>query len=1211
LRETESPAGNFVSNALASRTAVVDTMTGEGVPGTNRSLDQQPDTSAFTSAGGEMAALIAAADWTNTVLGPRDAWSQSLKTILRLLVTSRYAMWMGWGPDLTFFYNDAYAPTLGVKHSKALGQPASQVWAEIWKDIGPRAETVMQTGAATWDEGLLLFLERSGYPEETYHTFSYSPLPDDDGTVAGMLCVVTEETQRVIGERRLDTLRDLGSALGAVRSEPEVRTAVARSLARNDKDLPFTLIYLEDAETGRLLRVAQTGGIDGAAAPDAATRPEDWPFPAASVMSGSENRLILDVSGLPGLANGAWDEPPRQAVIVPIAQQGQARRAGIFIAGLNPYRPYDDDYAGFVDLVAAQIASGLGAARAYEAERRRAEALAEIDQAKTAFFSNVSHEFRTPLTLMLGPLEEEISTLAIAKPDAAERLSVVHRNGMRLLRLVNTLLDFSRIEAGRVQARFQPTELGAYTEELASNFRSACDRAGLRLETRCLPLGQPVYVDTEMWERIVLNLVSNAFKYTLAGGITIALQASPDGQAAVLTVRDTGIGIPEAELPFIFDRFHRIEGQRGRTLEGTGIGLALVSELVRLHGGSIAVDSHVDSGTTLTVRIPLGVAHLPADRITETAGRSTPEGIATATFVEEALRWLPEDGAPQNTDMLDTSNMLASLGADHGTEEHGRRRILLADDNADMRDYIVRLLRPRYEVEAVGDGQTALLAAKANPPDLILSDVMMPRMDGFGLLAGIRADRNLRDVPVVLLSARAGEEARLEGLDAGADDYLVKPFSARELLARVRSNFELARLRKEARDALLLANERLEQRVAEEMAQRARAEESLRQSQKMEAIGHLTGGVAHDFNNLLAVIGGGVETLQRMLATAPLGGNDARVKRALGMIAQGANRAATLTHRLLAFARRQTLDPRPLDANKLVSGMSELLRRTLGESVALETVLAGGLWRTAADANQLENALLNLAVNARDAMPEGGKLTIETANAHLDEAYAAAHDDVAAGQYVMIAVTDTGTGMDHHTLEHVFEPFFTTKDIGQGTGLGLSQVYGFIKQSNGHVKLYSEEGQGTVVKLYLPRLLTNRPDDKTKTEDVRVPEGHGETILVVEDEPAVREHSVASLRELGYRVLSASDAHAALRVLARETEIEVLFTDVGLPGGMTGRQLAEAARLLRPDLKVVYTTGYARNAIVHGGVLDPGTELLPKPFSYAALAAKIRTVLDS
>jgi signal transduction histidine kinase len=1180
---------------------------GSGLPGMNAPTGHVPDTSVFTSAGGTMSALIAATDWAGTSLGPRQTWPQSLTTVLRIMVTSRYQMWMAWGPELTFFCNDAYTPTLGVKHPWALGRPANQVWSEIWPDIGPRIELVMQTGQATWDEGLLLFLERSGFSEETYHTFSYSPLPDDDGNIAGMLCVVMEETQRVIGERRLDTLRDLGSALGAVRSEPELMAAVESSLARNDKDLPFTVIYLVDGETGALRRVAATAGMS---ASDGAVRPEALPFSVAAVLSGAEKALIHDINGLPDLVTGAWDKAPRQAVIVPIAQQGQARPAGVFIAGLNPYRPYDAAYAGFIDLVAAQIASGLGAARAYEAERRRAEALAEIDQAKTAFFSNVSHEFRTPLTLMLGPLEEEIAALAQTQPDAAERLMMVHRNGLRLLRLVNTLLDFSRIEAGRVRARYQPTDLRAYTEELASNFRSACDRAGLRLETDCQPLGRLVYVDAEMWERIVLNLVSNAFKYTLSGGIAVGLRSASDDQAVVLTVRDTGVGIPAAELPHIFDRFHRIEGQRGRTLEGTGIGLALVNELVRLHGGSITVDSRVDAGTTVAVSVPFGSAHLPADRVTETVTGALPEAAAAAAFVQEALRWLPEDDEAHAEGMLEASSQLGSLGLENVASGQVRRHILLADDNADMREYVVRLLQPGYEIVGVGDGEAALLAARANPPDLILSDVMMPRLDGYGLLAGIRSDPNLRDLPVMLLSARAGEEARVEGLDAGADDYLVKPFSALELLARVRSNLELARLRQEARDALRQVNETLERRVAQEMARRAQAEESLRQAQKMEAIGHLTGGVAHDFNNLLTVIGGGVETLQRMLANVPFGADEVRVKRALGMIAQGADRAATLTHRLLAFARRQTLDPRPLDVNKLVAGMSELLRRTLGESVALETVLAGGLWRTAADANQLENALLNLAVNARDAMAEGGKLTIETANTHLDENYAAANDDVASGQYVMIAVSDTGTGMDQATLSHVFEPFFTTKDIGHGTGLGLSQVYGFIKQSNGHVKVYSEEGQGTAVKLYLPRLLAERQETRQKSDNPEIPAGEGETILVVEDEPAVREHSVASLRELGYRVLAASDGHAALRVLAREREIAVLFTDVGLPGGMTGRQLVDAARVLRPELKVLYTTGYARNAIVHGGVLDAGTELLPKPFSYAALAAKIRTVLD-
>jgi CheY-like chemotaxis protein len=328
------------------------------------------------------------------------------------------------------------------------------------------------------------------------------------------------------------------------------------------------------------------------------------------------------------------------------------------------------------------------------------------------------------------------------------------------------------------------------------------------------------------------------------------------------------------------------------------------------------------------------------------------------------------------------------------------------------------------------------------------------------------------------------------------------------------------------------------------------------------------------------------------------------------MIVRGAERAATLTHRLLAFARRQALKPRPVDPNRLVMGVSELLRRTLGESVSMETVLAGEVWKTMADANQLENALLNLAVNARDAMAQGGRLTVETANIYLDEEYAAAHRDVRPGQYVMIAVSDTGCGMDKATLDQVFEPFFTTKDAGHGTGLGLSQVYGFIKQSNGHVKLYSEVGQGTVAKLYLPRLIGEEVEPDNHEPAVEPPLGKGEMILVVEDEAVVREHSVQSLRELGYRTQAIDNGPAALRMLRRDASIALLFTDIGLPGGMTGRQLADAARAMRPTLKVLYTTGYARNAMVHGGTLDAGVQLLPKPFSFSALAAKIREVLD-
>jgi PAS domain S-box-containing protein len=418
----------------------------------------------------------------------------------------------------------------------------------------------------------------------------------------------------------------------------------------------------------------------------------------------------------------------------------------------------------------------------------------------------------------------------------------------------------------------------------------------------------------------------------------------------------------------------------------------------------------------------------------------------------------------------------------------------------------------------------------------------------------------------------------------------------------------LARQRAEqATEELRRLNETLEERVAQEVAERLKAEEALRQAQKMEAIGQLTGGIAHDFNNLLTIIVGNIELLQRRLPE----GTD-RLQRAATHAMEATRRAATLTQRLLAFSRRQPLDPKPIDINKLVAGMSDLLRRTLGEVVVLETVLAGGLWRAQADPNQLENAILNLAVNARDAMPDGGKLTIETANARLDEAYVEAlAEPVPAGQYVLVAVSDTGTGMDKATMEKVFEPFFTTKEAGKGTGLGLSQVYGFVRQSNGHVRIYSELGEGTTIKIYLPRLIgSDEEPAEVSTRSPAMVRGAGETILVVEDEPDLRTYTTEALRDLGYRVLEAGDGRGALEIVEQHPEIELLFTDVVLAGGMNGRALSDEVSRRRPGLPVLFTTGYTSNAIVHHGRLDPGMHLIGKPFTYAELASKVRRMLD-
>ncbi|MDG2520634.1 PAS domain-containing protein [Caulobacter segnis] len=410
--------------------------------------------------------------------------------------------------------------------------------------------------------------------------------------------------------------------------------------------------------------------------------------------------------------------------------------------------------------------------------------------------------------------------------------------------------------------------------------------------------------------------------------------------------------------------------------------------------------------------------------------------------------------------------------------------------------------------------------------------------------------------------------------------------------------------RKAAEEALRDLNERLEARVAEEVAERVRAEEALRQSQKMEAVGQLTGGIAHDFNNLLAVVIGSLDLLERRLADA-----DPRAKRLIDAAGEGARRGAQLTQRLLAFSRQQPLKPAALNANQLVSGMSELLRHSLGGDLLPVTVLAGGLWRVLADPNQLENVILNLAVNARDAMPGGGKLTIETANCHLDERYAADHLGVPPGQYVMIAVTDTGQGMAPEVAAKAFDPFFTTKEVGRGTGLGLSQVYGFVKQSGGHVKIYSEVGQGTTVKVYLPRFtgVMDAAEESAAAHDL--PQGEAELVLVVEDDAGVRRFSVEALSELGYAVLEADGAQAALKLIDAHPNIALLFTDVVMPE-VNGRKLADEARRRRPDLKVLFTTGYTRNAVVHNGVLDPGVQLIGKPFSIEDLATRVRAVLD-
>jgi signal transduction histidine kinase/DNA-binding response OmpR family regulator len=472
----------------------------------------------------------------------------------------------------------------------------------------------------------------------------------------------------------------------------------------------------------------------------------------------------------------------------------QPRAYGVLIAGISPHRELDESYRTFFDLAAGQVTTAIRNANAYQEERRRAEALAEIDRAKTLFFSNVSHEFRTPLTLMMGPIEEWLFRHENLSPADREQINMVHRNGLRMQKLVNTLLDFSRIEAGRVQAVYKPTDLPAFTAELAGVFRSTVEKAGIKLVVDCPSISRSVHIDREMWEKIVLNLVSNAFKFTFEGQITVAVKEE-DGHA-VLSVRDTGTGIPESELPNLFKRFYRVPDARGRTYEGSGIGLSLIQELVRFHGGTIEVESAEGLGSTFTIRLPLGRDHLPAERV---EAESTPisTAIGAEAFIAEAARWLPESGSQEVQTPVSVCD--TSIERHSGKSALAGARIVIADDNSDMRRYLGRIIVEHGgEVIAAADGEAALSAIHTNFPSLVITDVMMPKLDGFGLLREMRADADLKTLPVIMLSARAGEEAQIEGLEAGADDYLVKPFSERELVARVRAQLELEKVRSRA-----------------------------------------------------------------------------------------------------------------------------------------------------------------------------------------------------------------------------------------------------------------------------------------------------------------------------------------------------------------------------------------------------------------------------
>ncbi|MCW5849695.1 MAG: response regulator [Anaerolineae bacterium] len=1062
----------------------------------------------FLAGGGEMSELIRAKDWAQTPLGSIDTWPQSLRTTVSVCLNSRFPILLWWGQDLIQLYNDAYRPMLGAtKHPLALGSAGRVIWPEIWHIIGPMLAGVMERGEATWSDDLLLVLERNGYPEECYFTFSYSPIRDESGGVGGVFTAVHETTQRVIGERRLATLRELAAETAQATTEVGVCSLSLNILAHNPLDLPFAILYLLDP-TGTVVHLAGATGLPAdasAAAPDVLpfTGEADGVWPLWEVLASGEPQVVENLGDRWGGLGGPWpDAPPQQAVVLPLGLPGPGRAIGFLVAGISAGRAFDDDYKGFCDLVGRHIATAITNARAYEEERKRAEALAELDRAKTTFFSNVSHEFRTPLTLMLGPLEDLLG-LANGElpPTYRDSLALVHRNALRLQKLVNTLLDFSRIEAGRIQAAYMPTDLAALTSDLVGVFRSAVESAGLRLLVHCPPLTEPVYVDRDMWEKIVLNLVSNAFKFTLEGEIEVTLREGPDH--IEMAVRDTGPGISAEQLPRIFERFHRVDRVQARTYEGTGIGLSLVQELVRLHGGSVSVQSEEGQGTTFTVLIPKGKAHLPAEQI-RTARSLTSTALSATHYVEEALHWLPPTEA--NIPGPATASEVASEAK--RPLAHPRPRIVWADDNADMREYVGRLLGELYDVEAVPDGETALAAVRRQPPDLVLADVMMPRLDGFGLLGALRAAERTRSIPVILLSARAGEEARVEGLQAGADDYMIKPFSGRELLARVQSHLALAQTRHATAEALREADRRKDEFLAT---------------------------LAHELRNPLAPIRNAVHIL------ALKGSSDPAVQAAHALIDRQLSHMVRIIDDLLDVGRitRGKLDLR-VERVELASVIAQAVETTRplveGAHHHLSVALPTEPILLEADPVRLAQVFANLLNNAVKYTPPGGQIWL-TARCHEDG--------------VIVSVRDTGAGIPPDQLDSIFEMFNqvdrSLERTQGGLGIGLTLVKRLVEMHHGTVEALSEGvGRGSEFLVRLPIL-----SQAVSIEPAAPPAEPGNgpphrRILIVDDHRDIAMSLAELLAMDGHATKLAHNGLDALE-MAAQWRPDIVLLDIGLP----------------------------------------------------------------
>ncbi len=1152
---------------------------------------------------GEMKKRMRELDWSKTVLGPMEHWPICLLSTVSMMLSSHFPYLIFWGPQFTVLYNDAYIPIIGLKHPHGLGLPAAEVWGEVWDLIKGNAENCYTTGTAIYFQDALFFLERYGYTEEAYFTYSFGAVLDETLKVGGICIPQVESTQRVITERRLNILKEAAAQTNKSMTLNEACSICTSVFGKLAVDIPFSLVYLMDESKKSLVLKSQSGYTD--------ELPSQIPLQFELKNEYSETKFeykvkeaflqkekILKIEqpikymGVVPISH--WKEEVTLAVAIQLSNSSSQEEGagGVLIVGINTRRAFDNDYQTFIELLASQLSKAISTAVSYEHEKRKAEELAKLDEAKTAFFTNISHEFRTPLTLILSGLEQLLQSKEERELSKTQRenIEMISRNSKRLLKLVNSLLDFSRIEAGRTEMSFRKVDIVTLTRIYVNMFESIIKREGLEYEftSEEIEEEEEVYVDVNMWEKIIMNLISNAFKFTLKGKIEVKIRKNTVKECLEVEVKDRGVGIETSEMGNLFKRFYRIEGSKGRSFEGSGIGLALVQELVKYHGGSIEVKSEVGEGSEFVIQLPFGKAHLPREKIQDTGIETGMNSSNAEYYLEEVNQWINNNSELGDAELdSNTSGTTTIISSSATRYKYMNSHIVVVDDNADIRNYIQSILSPLFQVHLCCDGEEAYNYVIENRVDLILSDVMMPKMDGFELIKLLRKKEDTKSIPIILLSARAGEESKIEGLQIGASDYLVKTsFSAKELIARVIVHLELSELRKQ---------------LKEEVKEKEKMVEKLREIQQTQE--EFIDTVCHEIRNPLSGILGSSEVIQEIVNESMKLIKEGKVKEVENYLLNQlrsisnciANIQECVTHQTMIA--NDVLSLSKIDAGKIemsisteqISGLIQssigLFRSQMNEKQLTMISKIDEEMEVEIDGRKYKQIVINFLSNAIKFSNNGKRIWIEVEYENNG---------------LKTIVRDEGKGMSVEEQKQLFQRFSQVNHSKgnkyEGFGLGLAICSKLIQVFGGKIEVKSEKEVGTTFTFYIPCKLspkkikssTNQREGKkenttiskeieislsdtivaSKAIEIRKP------ILVVEDNAINQKVMKRMLSSKGIEVEIASNGKEA--VMRYEVKkYALIFMDVIMPE-MNGLEATKKIREMDKEIVIIGLSGNAR-----------------------------------